>query len=292
MNWDDLKTFLAVAGEGSLTGAAVRLRRNHSTVFRRLNALEEDLNTRLFDRLQTGYVLTPVGERMLEIARDVETLMHGIEREVAGRDLAPTGTVRLTTAPNIARTIVPLALRRLRQSHPGIVVETAAGDTDYDLNRREADIALRATRRPPPQLIGRKLTNLDWWVCSARSARGRLPRGTDELAGHPLIGADTALLRLEVFQWLHAEHRHHIVARANDLSTMASLAQAGVGLALLPSDQQEKGLKRLFKLPQFGGELWLLTHPDLRNVRRVRAVWDAIAETVATLDLEPAPGPR
>lgn len=286
MNWDDLKTFLAVAGEGSLTGAAARLQRNHSTVFRRLNALEADLNTRLFDRLQTGYVLTPVGERMLQIALDVETLMHGIEREVAGRDLAPTGTVRLTTAPNIARTIVPAAVRRLRRSHPGIVLEIAAGDTDYDLNRREADIALRATRSPPPQLIGRKLTDLDWWVCSARSARGRLPQGPEDLGGRAFIGADTALLRLEVFQWLHAQHGQHIVTRANDLSTMASLAQAGVGLALLPSDQQEQGLKRLFKLPQFAGELWLLTHPDLRNVRRVRAVWDALIATVADLDLD------
>lgn len=286
MNWDDLKTFLAIAGEGTLAGAAVRLKRNHSTVFRRLNALEADLNTRLFDRLQTGYVLTPVGERMLELAREVEALMHGIEREVAGRDLMPTGTVRLTTAPNIARTIVPLAVQRLRRSHPGIVVETAAGDTDYDLNRREADIALRATRRPPPQLIGRRLMNLDWWVCAGGSTRGRLPRSPEALAGHALIGADSALMRLDVFRWLHAEHGREIVARANDLSTMASLAQAGVGLALLPSDQREKGLKRLFSLPQFGGELWLLTHPDLRNVRRVRAVWDAIVDTIAELDLD------
>jgi len=200
---------------------------------------------------------------------------------VAGRDLVPTGTVRLTTAPNIARTIVPLVVRRLRQTHPGIVIETVAGDTDYDLNRREADIALRATRRPPPQLIGRKLTDLDWWVCRSRSARGRSPGHPEELSDHPLIGADSTLLRLEVFQWLHAVHQDRIVARANDLSTMAALARAGVGLALLPSDQQEPGLKRLFVLPQFGGELWLLTHPDLRHVRRVKTVWDAIIETVA-----------
>jgi len=286
MNWDDLKTFLAVADAGNLAGAAIRLRRNHSTVFRRLNALEEDLNARLFDRLSTGYVLTPVGERMLELARQIEMLTHGIEREVAGRDLAPSGSVRLTTAPNIARTIVPLIVRRLRQSHPGIVVETASGDTDYDLNRREADIALRATSQPPEHLIGRRLMELHWWVCASSSARGKLPRDPEDLAGHPLIGADNALMRLEVFHWLHARHRGQIVARANDLSTMASLARAGVGLAMLPSDQQESGLKRLFRLPDFGGELWLLTHPDLRNVQRIRAVWDAI---VATVDELPPP---
>ena len=85
-------------------------------------------------------------------------------------------------------------------------------------------------------------------------------------------------MRLKAFQWLQENFGDNIVARANDLSTMAALAAAGAGLAVLPSDQSERGLKRLLPVPGIGGELWLLTHPDMRNVRRVRAVWDALVK--------------
>ena len=279
MNWNDLKVFLAIAHSGSLTGAAAKLRHNHSTIFRRLNALEDDLDTRLFDRLPTGYALTPAGERMLELTNQADDAIQSIEREIAGRDLAPRGTVRITAAPNIARTVVPRALKALRKTHPLIVVETSVGDNDYDLNRREADIALRATNTPPGHLVGRKLMRLDWWVCGATSAR-KQPSGPDALHDSALIGADRSLLHLPVFQWLESNYERQIVTRANDLSTMASLAKTGIGLAMLPSDQKEDRLRRLFNIPEFEGELWLLTHPDLRNVRRVNVVWEALVEAV------------
>lgn len=278
MNWNDLKVFLAIADAGTLAGAAVALRHNHSTIFRRLNALEDSLNTRVFDRLPSGYVLTPVGERLFELARQADDSVQAIERELAGRDLAPSGIVRLTTAPNIARTIVPNAIKALRNTHPKIIVETSCGDSDYDLNRREADIALRATGKPPEHLIGRKVMQLDWWVCSSTSSRRREPTRPDQLQGEPLIGADVSLSRLKAFQWLESNFGQWVVTRANDLSTMASLAKAGIGLATLPSDQNDDGLRRLFKIPDTTGELWLLTHPDLRNVRRIKAVWDALAD--------------
>ena len=278
MNWNDLKLFLAIAEAGSLAGAARSLGVNHSTVFRRLNALETDLNVRVFDRLAEGYILTPVGERMVELAREADAAVQAIERELAGQDLEPTGLVRLTTAPNLARTIVPSAIRSLRKTHPGIVVETLVGDSDYDLNRREADIALRATSRPPGHLVGRRLQALSWWICRASSSRGRCPDSAEALAGLPLIGADAAMMRLEAFQWLETRYRSDIVARANDLSTMAALTLAGVGYSLLPSDQDQRGLNKICRVAGIEGELWLLTHPDLRNVRRIRAVWDALAE--------------
>ena len=118
--------------------------------------------------------------------------------------------------------------------------------------------------------------SLDWWIHGARSGNAAVPSGVDELAGFPLIGADAAMLRVEAFQWLESTCADSIVARANDLTTMAELAATGLGLALLPSDQQSENLRRLFKVPHLKGELWLLTHPDLREVRRIRVVWDAL----------------
>ena len=191
--------------------------------------------------------------------------------------------MRLTTAPNIARTVVPGVVRKLQRTHPGILVEVAVGDSDYDLNRREADLALRATTRPPEHLVGRRVATLAWAVCSASSSRGRQPASEADLAGMPMIGADAAMMRLDAFQWMEDNYHDEIVARANDLSTMAALARAGVGLALLPSDQCGSGLQRLFDIEGLSGELWLLTHPDLRNVRRIRVVWDALAEAAGGL---------
>lgn len=275
--------FLAIAETGSLAGAAKRLGKNHSTVFRRLNALESSLSTRLFERQPSGYVTTPVGDRLLEMSRDIEAMFQQIDLEVSGRDLQPTGQVRLTTAPNIARTLVPTVVRELREAHPGIVLEIAVGDADYNLSRREADIALRATLNPPLHLVGRKILDLSWWICGAARTRRRPPATLDALMDYPLIGADRGLMRLDAFQWLEKHYSEQIVARANDLSTMAAMTLAGVGLSVLPSDQREASLKHLLRVPNLDGELWLLTHPDLRRVARVRAVWDAVLRSAHTL---------
>jgi len=295
MNWNDLKVFLAIADSGSLSGAARLLGNNHSTVFRRLNELERDLGVRLFDRFPNGYVLTAAGERMRELACEADNAVQRIQLELAGQDFALTGTVRITTAANIARTLVPAVVKNLRTTHPNIVVEIAVGDSDYDLNRREADIALRATTNPPEHLVGKRIMKLDWWICSPETDDGTAARNLQDLHHHPIIGADATLMRLDAFQWLESEFQAGVVARANDLSTMAALAKAGIGHALLPSDQQEDGLKRLFRLPELSSELWLLTHPDLRQVQRIKAVWEGLAMSIsgsgtpATVDSTPLP---
>ena len=276
MNWNDLRVFLAIAESGSLAAAARQLSNNHSTMFRRLNALEADLGVRLFERFPSGYLLTSAGERMLELSRITDGTVQQIERELAGRDFSATGKVRLTTAPNISHTILPLAVKSLRKSHPQIVVEISVGDTEYDLNRREADIALRATTKPPEHLIGRRVMQMDWWVCCASNSRKPLVKSLADLQQEKFIGADPSMLRIDAFQWLEANYSDNIIARSNDLSTMAMLAVAGIGYAVLPSDQDVPGLKRLLQVPDSRGELWLLTHPDLRNVQRVKAVWEAV----------------
>lgn len=283
MNWNDLRTFLAIAESGTLAGAARRLGQNHSTVFRRLNALEEDMGVRLFERLPEGYVPTLAGERLMELAREADNAIQKIERELVGRDLAPSGKVRVTAAANIARTILPPVIADLGKRYPQIVVEVAVGDSDYDLNRREADIAVRATTAPPQHLIGRKLMDIDWWLCRKRSDRSKKPHSLEQLRNIKLIGADNALMRLQVFKWLEKQYGDNVVARANDLSTMAAMALAGVGYALLPSDQNEPGLERLLMIPDPKGALWLLTHPDLRNNTRVKVVWDALVEASTTV---------
>ena len=120
-----------------------------------------------------------------------------------------------------------------------------------------------------------------WNVCGPTSSLKAMPKSLGELADFDLIGVEHSLLRIPVLQEFETRYASQVVARTNDFSTMAAMVRAGIGLALLPSDQQETGITRLFTYPGHRGELWLLAHPDLRHQARVKAVWDTLFETLS-----------
>ena len=275
-DWNDLPYFIAVAETGNLSRAAARLQVNHSTVFRRLQSLEARLGVRLFERQPEGYLLTQAGELALQQARLAEEAVGGLRRRVAGQDVALHGQVRMTTAPKLATDYVAPALAALAAVHPGIRVEVLVSDSDYDLSRREADLALRASSQPPQHLVGRLVARLPWLVVAGADylKRHGTPQSMAELEQHPLIGSDQTFTRLLVFDDLHRRYApERFAATANDLTAMAAMARAGLGLAVLPADQLGPGLVPLFPVqPTYATELWMLSHPDLRRVARVRAV--------------------
>ncbi len=283
-DWNDLRDILAIARAGSLAGGARSLGVNHSTLFRRLNACEARLGVRVFDRRADGYVLTRAGEAIRAHAEVAENAVQELARQVAGRDFRLAGELRLTTAPSLATDYVAPLLPAFRKRYPDIRVELAVGDHDYDLARREADLALRATRQPPPYLVGRRLADLPWFAFAAPSylRRRGTPASVDDLDGHDLIGADRSFQRVAIFEWLQRRYEDaRVVARSNDLNTMAALAEAGLGVALLPVDQHSRKLRRLFRLDaRFTAGLWLLTHPDLRHTARVRALSDFLGDAL------------
>jgi DNA-binding transcriptional LysR family regulator len=281
--WDDLRYLLAIARAGSLAGAARLLGVNHSTVFRRLNALEAALGVRLFERLPEGYVPTAEGEAIRRHAEQAEAAVHALERTVAGADYRLSGRVRLTTPAGLAIDYVAPLLPAFRAAHPGIEVELAVSDSDFDLARREADLALRATTQPPEYLLGRKVAELAWWFMASPdylARRGR-PAGPEALAEHDFIGASDSFRRVRAFAWLERKFGERVVARADHLLSMAAMAGAGLGMALLPSDLHRPGLERVFEADTGSrGQLWLLTHPDLRRVARIRAFSDYLFEAL------------
>jgi DNA-binding transcriptional LysR family regulator len=275
-DWNDLRYFLAIAHAGHLAGAARSLGVNHSTVFRRINAMEERLKVRLFDRLPDGYALTAAGADILDQAERIDEDFDALQRKLAGRDFELSGRVRLTTAPNLAAAYLPVILEEFEAEFPEVRIEISVSDSDYDLARREADLALRATTAPPDFLVGRRIASLPWIACASDrylQQHGE-PRGESDLAEHALIGADPGFARLTVFDWLRRSQPSSAIRyTCNDLRTMAALAQQGLGIALLPADMQHCDLKPLFRVcPEATGELWLLTHPDLRRVARIRAL--------------------
>lgn len=148
MEWDDLRIVLAVFREGTLSGAARRLGVTHSTVFRRLGAIEEQMGARLFERFRDGYVPTPAGETAAKAAARLEDEVLTLERRLSGQDQKPSGIVRITTTDTLG-TILMRHLPAMRAVHPEIQFEIAISNSMANLTRREAEIAIRPTPEPP-----------------------------------------------------------------------------------------------------------------------------------------------
>lgn len=284
MDWNALKVFLAIAGNGSLAGAARELGVNHSTVFRRLNSFEQAIGGRLFERLGQGYRLTSLGEELLGAAQDIGASFDDLERHIIGKDFQPRGLVKITAPNNIAYRYLPRYLADFNRQYPDIRLEILASNLEFNMNNRQADIAVRATPSPPQHLVGRLLRVIKWGVYGS-PAYGRdteLPRTLDELATHRLIGAAGDMRQLPGFVWLEKNLADQIHSCCDDLVTMSYLAESGQGLAVLPDDQQRAGIVRLFDFEPGGtSDLWLLTHPDLRHVERIRRVMQFLTSAFA-----------
>ena len=283
-NWDDHRTFLAVARAGSLAGAGRVLGVDHSTVFRRLRAFEARIGVRLFDRLPSGYALTLSGEEMARSVELVDRELADLGRRLQGLDLRPAGTVRLTTTDSIALHGLASKLAGFRRAYPDITVELTVSQRFASLTRREADIALRPTNAPEEHLIGRRLAKIAFAVYGSKSyLDGRPPVG-DHLVGHDVVGYDEALVHLAAARWLDARPGGRMVARCEALTGQLACVRAGLGLAHLPchmGDAEAELVRVLPPDPAMATGLWLLPHADLRRTGRVRALADFLAGAYA-----------
>lgn len=284
MDWNGLKVFLAIEQSGSLAGAARILDVNHSTVFRRLNTFEKALGARLFERLNEGYVLTPLGEELKEIANRIESGFNELDRRILGRDVQPKGRVRITAPNNLAYRYLPAYLADFNQDYPDIKVELLVSNQEINMNTRQADIAVRVTDAPSEHLVGRNVKTIAWSVYGSVAYRKQygFPTNLKDLKQHQFVGASGNMQRLPAFIWLERNFSENIAARSDDLVSMSWLAQSGHGLALLPNDQRRPELDTLFDFPHGkSSKLWLLTHPDLRHVERIKLVMRHLTEAFA-----------
>ena len=162
LSWDEFRLVKAIADARSLVGAAERLGVNHSTVFRRLAAVEAAVGARLFDRSRAGYEPTAAGEDMIALATTMAESIIDFERRVAGRDVKPTGELSVTVAVGVGLHFMPAIVAQFQAANPGVVVELILANEALDLSRRVADVAVRLTNDPPETLVGRR-------ICTARS---------------------------------------------------------------------------------------------------------------------------
>lgn len=278
--WDDLRFVLAIARSGNLRAAAASLGVNHSTMFRRLNAAEAALGAKLFERLASGYRPTDAGLRLIEAAERIETETLALDRELTGRDTRLTGTLRVTASETLAFGMLTGEIARFRERHPGIVVELLVDNRVLDLSRREADIALRATRPTQGDLFGRKLADVRWCFYGAAGAAG--PKSRRDLARQTIIRWAEASQPTKAAAWLAANVPDAPAGyRTGSLVNQFMAARAGMGLALLPcylGDADDGLVRVLAPLPDLVTELWLVTHRSLKDTARIRAFMEVVGD--------------
>jgi DNA-binding transcriptional LysR family regulator len=283
-DWNDLRYFLAIHREGTLAGAARSLRVQHSTVGRRLEVLEKALGASLFMRTPDGFRLSEAGTEIVPLAEEAERALTAVERRVAGTNERIEGVVRLTASEAFSGFLVR-RLAELQTRHPGLVVEVLVGNRSLDLSRGEADVALRIAATTQPDLICKRIGDAGWSLYASESyvaRRGAPPSATD-LAGHDVIGFDETMSGIPGARWLkdHAAGAH-VMLRGNSIVSVLNAAIVGMGLAVLPCflAEAEPTLRRLVPEVLGSREIWLVFHPEVARIARVRRVIDFVTEIV------------
>jgi DNA-binding transcriptional LysR family regulator len=289
-DWNTLRLVQAVQRAGSLVAAAKALGIDHSTAFRRLNAVEASTGIRFFERLPGGtYRPTPAGARAAAAAERMEDEALALERDIVGRDHRLSGRLRVTSSETLAHRVLTPHLAAFRRAQPGIVVELVIDNRLLSLTRREVDVALRPVRPKEAELWGRKLADVGWALYAAPAylaASGGPMRDAGELGRYGLIGWEEATIGIAAADWLaRAATQDAFVHRTNSLVHQLGAARAGIGVALLPCylGDGEPGVVRALPEPlaDLAGELWMVTHADLRRTARVRAFFDVVGESLA-----------
>jgi DNA-binding transcriptional LysR family regulator len=278
MHWDDLRIFLAVARDGSISGAAKRMNIQHSTVSRRIRLLETQLGTRLIERKKSGYELTPAGDELRMAAGKMEREVLEVEGALGGREDRVAGELRVSAINNMASSVLMPIFAGFSEAYPDIQLHVQVSNKYVSLAERHADIAIRLTNTPLDTLVGTRLTN----VASAVYGERRYLRGLRASGARPLwIGVECCAFHQS---WTHAAcpDHHHSFFVDDTLLTLAALKQ-GLGLAYLPCFMGDSaGELERFRQPDPVHDLglWLLYHPDLRRTKRVRVFREHMAARI------------
>ncbi|WP_157016632.1 LysR family transcriptional regulator [Mesorhizobium xinjiangense] len=280
--WDEIRMFLAVAEGGTVRAAAEALAVNHATIIRGIGRLEEKLNTRLFDKLPSGYRLTDAGADIVELAKQMSMASSQIEAKIFGRDQSVSGPLRLTLPVSFATDLLMPTLVDFRAAYPDIALEIIGSGSVANLSNREADVALRVVvgdGAPPDNLYGTRLCEFrtGFYVqrnlMTAQSTPAAWLLGTNEAVPtdwHPEGGIRMTTTPI----------------RFTEMRSQFEAARAGMGITFLPCflGDADPMLVRVPGSPvTCTGDIWLLTHGDTRQTKRVRLLCDHIRTSMRGL---------
>ena len=278
MNWDDLRIFLAVARTGSLSGAARQLGIQHSTVSRRMQKLEQTLGSRLLERTNQGYRLTPAGEQAEKAAQQMEHEVLAVDGTLKGRDIELSGVLRVTAINNMASTVLMPMFVAFGREHPQVELHISVSNSDASLAQREADVAIRLTNSPRETLIGRRMVTVASALYGSR-------RYLEEIRGS---GKPPRWIGVECCNFHRSWTREncngepHRFFSDDTLLTLAAIRE-GAGISFLPCfmGDLDPALARFQDPdPQHDLGLWILFHPDLKRTRRVLAFREHLTRAV------------
>lgn len=287
-DWNRARAFLVTAEEGSLSAAARALGMTQPTLGRQVDALEEELGIVLFERAGRGLILTPSGLELLDHVRQMGNAASQVSLAASGQSQVIEGTIRITASEIEAVTLLPPIIARIRREAPGIDIEVLASNISADLLRREADIAIRSFRPTEPELIARKIRDGTVRLFASTEFLNQLgrPATLESINRADFIGYEPAGFFLETMNrlGLSISKSNLKVATANSLLHW-ELVKQGVGISILPEQlgDPEPGVERVLedRIEAMSIPIWLTTHRELNTSRRVRVVFDILAEELA-----------
>jgi DNA-binding transcriptional LysR family regulator len=285
-DWNDLKGFLGIARSGRLTAAAARLGLDHSTLSRRLGALEHGLKAKLFDRSPSGYTLTEQGRRLLPLAEEMERLSIGAKEAVGGTASAVEGVVRIGSPEGFGSYFLAPRIGGLKARHPALGVQLVAASGVFSLSKRDADLVVAVSKPPAGRLSASKLIDYDLALYGAPSYLENAPpiSSAADLGAHRFVSYIGELLHFPELDFLqHVAPGGTISLESSNLVAQLKATLAGAGLCVLPAflAGEEAGLVRV--LPHevcLTRSLWLIVHQDLAELARIKAVVRFIREEV------------
>ncbi|MEJ6006129.1 LysR family transcriptional regulator [Paucibacter sp. AS339] len=277
----DLDVLLALVRGGTLAKAGERLGADASTVFRALQRIERGLGRSLFERSRSGYLASELATQLAEHAEQMEATLEAARASVEAAPAQISGTVRISSTDTVLHALVAPALQTLKDSHPLLNFELHTGNELISLTRRDADIAVRATKRPPPHLVGRQIGPIRVALYAAK--RGGVRDYADVEAGRAdWVAPDDALPEHPSVLW---RKRYFPKAtprcRVGSILSVLELVALGLGVGILPLFLAEgrRDVVRLTEpLDEAETELWLLTHPESRHLRRLATVYAHLGE--------------
>lgn len=282
LHWDDVRLFLALCRARTLGEAGRVLGVDQSTVSRRLVALEESVAASLFERGRSGIAATAAAEALLPVAEEIEHAMSRFAGAAEALERDVRGIVRVACPPDAAEVLIAPHLPALLARHPGLQIELQSGEEVVDVARRLTDIALRVVRPQSGDLVMRTLAPVDWALAATPALAKKL--GTlRSWKGIPWVTFGERFAHIPAARWVREHALEDAVVRSDSLRLQIAVVCSGLGVALIPS----KSLAHYGLAPVKVGaklrrsmsdwprdDLFLVTHRAIRNVPRVRAVWD------------------
>jgi len=288
LDWNDLQLLLAVAQAGSLRGAARQLDLSQPTLGRRLRRLEASLGAPLLVRHARGVHLTDQGEAVVAASQRLQAEVTGLRRALTGLSHDVAGRVRVSCTEPVASMVLPGTLHRLRATHPRLAVDVVVDAHATDLERRDADVAIRMF---PPQraaLVGRRLatTHTAFYASTAYLERHGRPERLEDLLEHVVIGPDRDPLFVRQAESLGVS-LDRLAYRTDAFSTVRAWVREGLAIGAL-LEPSARGLVQVLP-PIAEHPVWLVTHPDLRGAATVAAVWDQLVADLPGAFAPPEP---